>query len=145
MKEQEPGKYSPPLLSLSLYMYIHNYSFGTEWVYMYNDSILIHVSLLYCLYCLIRFNVRGLNDEGNVANFVESEQILSIDGAIASFVQVRGLVPVFWDQPGIQTGTNRVRLSRGFHCSHSAFVRYTRRGKGGKSTFVTTFKYICII
>ena len=106
---------------------------------------------MYCLYCLIRFNVRGLNDEGNVANFVESEQILSIDGAIASFVQVRGLVPVFWDQPGIQTGTNRVRLSRGFHCSHSAFVRYTRRGKGGreggrggKSTFVTTFKYTCI-
>ena len=33
---------------------------------------------MYCLYCLIRFNVRGLNDEGNVANFVESEQILEL-------------------------------------------------------------------
>ena len=78
---------------------------------------------LFMFILLIRFNVRGLNDEGNVANFVETEQVLSIDKAIASFVQVRGLVPVFWDQPGIQTGTNRIRLSRGFHCSHAAFVR----------------------
>lgn len=75
-------------------------------------------------YCpVFRFNVRGLNDEGNVANFVETEQALYMDGGVASFVQVRGLVPVFWDQPGIQTGTNRIRLSRGFHCSHLAFER----------------------
>ena len=73
--------------------------------------------------CCVRFNVRGLNDDGNVANFVESEQVLYVDKSVSSFVQVRGLVPVFWDQPGIQTGVNRIRLSRGFNCSHPAFTR----------------------
>ena len=67
--------------------------------------------------------MRGLNDEGHVANFVETEQVLYRDSDVASFVQVRGLVPVFWDQTGFQTGTNRIHLSRGFQCSHPAFER----------------------
>ena len=80
---------------------------------------------IYCFCCLsfVRFNVRGLDDEGHVANFVETEQVMYLDNFIASFVQVRGLVPVFWDQPGLQTGTNRIRLSRGYHSSHPAFER----------------------
>lgn len=66
-----------------------------------------------------------MDDEGQVANFVETEQIMFVDSSVVSFVQVRGTVPVFWDQPGIQTGTNRIRLSRGFHSSHPAFQRYS--------------------
>lgn len=85
------------------------------------------ISRLSCERAGTRFNVRGLNDEGHVANFVETEQSLYIDRNVASFVQVRGLVPVFWDQPGIQTGTNRIRLSRGFHSSHPAFERHFER------------------
>ncbi len=54
-----------------------------------------------------------------------------VDDFIASFVQVRGLVPIFWDQPGIQTGTNRIRLSRGYHSSHPAFERLIMGTKGG--------------
>ena len=70
-----------------------------------------------------RFNVRGLNDEGHTANFVETEQVLFCDDAVTSFVQVRGLVPVFWDQTGIQTGAHKIRLSRSFECSHPAFEK----------------------
>jgi hypothetical protein len=44
-----------------------------------------------------RFNARGLDDEGNVANFVESEQIVIYKNQIYSFVQVRGSVPLFWE------------------------------------------------
>ena len=36
-----------------------------------------------------RFNVRGLDNEGQVANFVETEQILQYEGNTCSFVQVR--------------------------------------------------------
>jgi hypothetical protein len=36
-----------------------------------------------------RFNTRGVNDDGNVANFVETEQIVSSSGKITSFVQIR--------------------------------------------------------
>ncbi len=43
-----------------------------------------------------RMNVRGLDDDGNVANFVETEQILKIGQSIFSFVITRGSVPIFW-------------------------------------------------
>eukprot|EP00250_Pteridium_aquilinum_P014498 c22030_g1_i1 orf=309-2078(-) len=41
---------------------------------------------------------RGANSEGDVANFVESEQILEANGCVASYVQIRGSIPVLWEQ-----------------------------------------------
>lgn len=47
-----------------------------------------------------RFARRGIDDQGNVANFCETEQILLFpDGRITSFVQVRGSIPVLWASP----------------------------------------------
>jgi hypothetical protein len=43
-----------------------------------------------------RYNARGLDDDGNVANYVETEQIMSYRNFIYSFVQIRGSVPLFW-------------------------------------------------
>lgn len=43
-----------------------------------------------------RYLARGLDDEGNVANFVETEQILVYRELIFSHVQIRGSVPLFW-------------------------------------------------
>lgn len=47
-----------------------------------------------------RFNVRGIDDNGNVANFVELELIYNhvSQRHVYSFTQVRGLVPAFWEQ-----------------------------------------------
>lgn len=36
-----------------------------------------------------RFNVRGVDTEGQVANFVETEQIVIADGTACSFIQVK--------------------------------------------------------
>ncbi|CAM6083198.1 unnamed protein product [Calypogeia fissa] len=41
---------------------------------------------------------RGADLEGHVANFVESEQILEADGFLSSYVQVRGSIPLLWEQ-----------------------------------------------
>ncbi|KAK8511495.1 hypothetical protein V6N13_024128 [Hibiscus sabdariffa] len=41
---------------------------------------------------------RGADSEGHVANFVESEQIVQINGFTSSFVQVRGSIPFLWEQ-----------------------------------------------
>ncbi|KAK6922504.1 SAC domain [Dillenia turbinata] len=41
---------------------------------------------------------RGADLDGYVANFVESEQIIQINGFTASFVQVRGSIPLLWEQ-----------------------------------------------
>ncbi|XP_078448417.1 phosphoinositide phosphatase SAC7-like isoform X2 [Wolffia australiana] len=41
---------------------------------------------------------RGADSDGYVANFVETEQILQLNGFTASFVQVRGSIPFLWEQ-----------------------------------------------
>ena len=39
-----------------------------------------------------RYNSRGINDDGNVANFVETEQIVNIKGYTIAFLQIRFVV-----------------------------------------------------
>ncbi|CAG8529351.1 9614_t:CDS:10, partial [Gigaspora rosea] len=50
----------------------------------------------------LRYQRRGINEQGAVANYVETEQILSIkiddSNHNVSFVQVRGSIPLFWSQ-----------------------------------------------
>ena len=43
-----------------------------------------------------RFQVRGVNDFGRVANFAETEQVIFIGDEVSSFIQIRGSVPLFW-------------------------------------------------
>lgn len=43
-----------------------------------------------------RYNVRGIDAGGHVANFVEVEQCVCVNGAVTSFVQTRGSIPLFW-------------------------------------------------
>uniref|UniRef100_W8BM43 Phosphatidylinositol-3-phosphatase SAC1 n=1 Tax=Ceratitis capitata TaxID=7213 RepID=W8BM43_CERCA len=45
-----------------------------------------------------RFFARGIDETGNVANFVETEQIVEYNGQRISFVQTRGSMPFFWRQ-----------------------------------------------
>ncbi|XP_057324053.1 synaptojanin-1 [Microplitis mediator] len=82
------------------------------------------VSRLSCERAGTRFNVRGTNDDGHVANFVETEQIIYLDNEVTSYVQTRGSVPLFWEQPGIQVGSHKVKISRGFDTATPAFDRH---------------------
>jgi hypothetical protein len=42
---------------------------------------------------------RGTDPMGNVANFVETEQILETgSGEVSSMVQMRGSIPLYWSQ-----------------------------------------------
>ncbi|EGC30309.1 hypothetical protein DICPUDRAFT_50805 [Dictyostelium purpureum] len=46
-----------------------------------------------------RYNVRGIDKKGNVANNVETEQIIQVNSnTLTSFVQVRGSIPLLWSQ-----------------------------------------------
>ena len=45
-----------------------------------------------------RFLKRGANHEGDVANEVETEQIVMDGQRICSFVQIRGSIPSHWSQ-----------------------------------------------
>ena len=76
-----------------------------------------------------RFCVRGVDDDGHVANFVETEQLVTIDESSSSFIQVRGSVPLFWEQPGINVGSHKIRISRGPELSAPAFDSHFRQLK----------------
>ncbi|ETV84769.1 hypothetical protein H257_03867 [Aphanomyces astaci] len=46
-----------------------------------------------------RFNVRGVDKDGHCANFSETEMIVQKgDGGLCSYVQIRGSIPLYWDQ-----------------------------------------------
>lgn len=84
----------------------------------------IIISRLSCERAGTRFNVRGCNDEGYVANFVETEQAIYLDNEITSYLQTRGSVPLFWEQPGVQVGSHKVKMSRGFEATAPAFDKH---------------------
>lgn len=41
---------------------------------------------------------RGANLEGDAANFIETEQLLEFEGFRSSFLQIRGSIPLLWEQ-----------------------------------------------
>lgn len=71
-----------------------------------------------------RFNARGVDDEGNVANFVETETILCIDnGKCMGYTQVRGSVPAFWEQDANLISA-KINLTRSLEATQPAFNRH---------------------
>ncbi|KAF8592645.1 DNase I-like protein [Ramaria rubella] len=71
-----------------------------------------------------RFNTRGVDDDGNCANFVETETIFSTDHFRFSYVQIRGSVPLFWEQQGLQTFGQKIQITRPQAASQPAFDRH---------------------
>lgn len=71
-----------------------------------------------------RFNSRGLDDEGNVSIFGETEVIISCDKFTFSYIILRGSVPVFWDQQGIQIGTSNIQITRAPLATQPSFERH---------------------
>ncbi|KAL4891371.1 SacI homology domain-containing protein [Aspergillus ambiguus] len=73
-----------------------------------------------------RFNSRGIDDDGHVANFVETEVILWISPGISfSYVQIRGSVPVFWEQAsGFLPGQQKIEITRSSEATQYAFNKH---------------------
>eukprot|EP00923_Selenidium_pygospionis_P032156 GHVN01056810.1.p1 GENE.GHVN01056810.1~~GHVN01056810.1.p1 ORF type:complete len:1948 (-),score=268.81 GHVN01056810.1:549-6392(-) len=70
-----------------------------------------------------RYNARGIDDQGHVANFCESEQIVITDqrADVFSLVQIRGSVPLFWEQTGLTANTS---ITRSCELTEKAFGRH---------------------
>ncbi|XP_050685103.1 phosphatidylinositide phosphatase SAC2 isoform X2 [Leptidea sinapis] len=88
-----------------------------------------------------RYNRRGIEPDGKVANYVETEQIVSIvcSDSIhrASFVQVRGSVPIFWSQPDYKFRPPP-RLDRTEEESQAAFRKHFEEE-------LKIYKQVCIV
>src|SRR5438477_2630670 len=77
-------------------------------------SHLTLISRLSCRRAGTRFNARGIDDDGNVANYVETETIFwSPSGLVFSYIQLRGSVPIFWEQAtGLLPHQQKVTITR---------------------------------
>jgi synaptojanin len=84
-----------------------------------------------------RFFCRGIDDEANVGNFVESELVVVYQERIYSFVQVRGSIPLFWDQKqkGLQT---IIKIKRNETMTYNVFKRHF-------SKLIKDYQQTCII
>uniref|UniRef100_A0A182J428 SAC domain-containing protein n=1 Tax=Anopheles atroparvus TaxID=41427 RepID=A0A182J428_ANOAO len=84
-----------------------------------------------------RYKRRGVDELGNCANYVETEQVLSLRQHQISFTQVRGSVPVYWSQPGYKYRPPP-RLDRDESETQLAFERHF-------DTELSIYQAICII
>ncbi|XP_022213742.2 phosphatidylinositide phosphatase SAC2 isoform X4 [Drosophila obscura] len=84
-----------------------------------------------------RYKRRGVDEKGNCANYVETEQILSFRHHQLSFTQVRGSVPIYWSQPGYKYRPP-ARLDRGVAETQQAFELHFTKELG-------TYGRVCIV
>uniref|UniRef100_A0A8C5PHG1 Synaptojanin-2 n=1 Tax=Leptobrachium leishanense TaxID=445787 RepID=A0A8C5PHG1_9ANUR len=113
------------------------------------------ISRISCVRAGARFHIRGVDDDGQVSNFVETEQTIYLEDDVSSFVQIRGSVPMFWEQPGLQVGSHHLKLTRGLEANAPAFDRHIMllkeqygkqvivnllRSKGGEDVLSRAFK-----
>ena len=82
------------------------------------------ISRLSCKRAGTRFNTRGVDDDGNVANNAETELLIYSKNHCFSYVIVRGSVPLFWEQQGIQLGQHRIQISRSQAATQPAVERH---------------------
>ena len=84
------------------------------------------VSRLSCRRAGTRFNARGIDDDGNVANFVETETVFWYpSGLCFSYAQIRGSVPIFWEQAtGILPNQQKIQITRPPEATQPAFNKH---------------------
>jgi hypothetical protein len=95
-------------------------------------AMLTLISRLSCRRAGTRFNSRGIDDDGNVANFVETETIVWNPGSGSSarpmgfsYCQVRGSIPIFWEQQtGLLPNQQKITLTRSQEATQPAFDKH---------------------
>lgn len=72
-----------------------------------------------------RYNARGMDDDGNVANFVETEFIYyqPSRALVYAFVEIRGSVPTFWEQD-LTLINPKITLTRSLEATQPIFDKH---------------------
>ena len=79
-----------------------------------------------------RFYSRGIDTNGNVSNFAETETILEIPEGentkrIISHVQIRGSIPLYWSQKPTLNYTPKIELEKNDSANEQAMKHHFRR------------------
>jgi hypothetical protein len=73
-----------------------------------------------------RFNSRGVDDDSYVSNFVETELILYSDKLCYSYSQIRGSIPIFWEQDTALINP-KVQITRSQEATQPIFDKHFKR------------------
>ena len=73
-----------------------------------------------------RYNVRGADEEGHVANYCETEHFVVFDGILTSFAQIRGSIPLLWNQQANLKYTPEIRFMQDKAKQKMAFEKIGR-------------------
>ena len=73
-----------------------------------------------------RFNARGVDDEANVANFVETEYIMYCNSYCYAFTEIRGSIPVFWEQDTSLLNP-KVQITRSMEATQPIFDKHFKK------------------
>lgn len=90
-------------------------------------STMTMISRLSCRRAGTRFNARGIDDDGNVANFSETETVFITDNLCYSYVQCRGSVPLFWEQQVGLPGQQKISILGSPEASQFAFNKHFQK------------------
>ncbi|PWW76141.1 DNase I-like protein [Tuber magnatum] len=90
------------------------------------------ISRLSCRRAGTRFNSRGIDDDGHVANFVETETVIwdpchnPQNASLGfSYCQVRGSIPIFWEQQtGLLPNQQKIQITRSSEATQPAFDKH---------------------
>lgn len=69
-----------------------------------------------------RYNSRGIDNGGNVANFVETETIFQTKNSVFSLRQLRGSLPFYWEQP--KSLKRSVQIHQSADINTEAFLKH---------------------
>ena len=100
-----------------------------------NHTSLVLISRRSCERAGTRYNCRGIDEGGNVANFVETEQILVVNESAYSFVQIRGSVPIYWEQTGV---TAQLSITKSREMSTQAFKLHAEK-------LISTYNHVTMV
>lgn len=68
-----------------------------------------------------KLNLNGLDYDGNVANFIETELVISTLTNLYSFIQVRGSPPLFWEYKGSKS---KIKVYYNGNSTKDAFLKH---------------------
>lgn len=71
-----------------------------------------------------RYNSRGIDTNGYVANFVETEQIMQVQGETFTHIQLRGSLPFHWNQKGVKA---KIGIHQSFLTNMNAFKKHIKQ------------------
>jgi hypothetical protein len=91
-----------------------------------------------------RYNVRGADREGHVANYCETEQFIEYDGILTSYVQIRGSIPLLWSQEANLKYTPEIRYLNDKLQQKEAFQKHFNLILGEYAPRATDYGVVCI-